>query len=105
MRRLGLIPALLLALLPGVAEAAATCSVSATSVVFGAFNPFGPAVTSTGTISVTCSGGTASSPYTIALSTGSGTYAQRYMNSTLKYNLYTSSAYTTVWGDGTGGSS
>lgn len=107
MTRSAAITALLLCLLTGAVQAAsggATCTTSATTVAFGSFNPFGSAVTSTGTISVTCSGGSINSPYTIALSKGSGTFAQRLMNSILKYNLYTTSSYTTIWGDGTGGS-
>ena len=52
--------------------------------------------------------GTVAVGYTIALSTGSsGNYAQRTLASggdTLGYNLYTNSARTLIWGDGTGGS-
>lgn len=109
MKRLSV--ALLLLCLPGIAHAAsggASCTVSATVVAFGAFNPFGSAVPSTGTVSVTCSGGNPSASYTIALSTGgSGNFATRQMNDgqsdKLNYNLYTSSALTSIWGDGTSG--
>jgi len=41
----------------------------------------------------------------VDLSTGAGTYANRTLvngSDTLNYNLYTTSGYGTVWGDGTG---
>jgi spore coat protein U-like protein len=81
-----------------------TCSVSATSVAFPNYTPGGGAVTATGTISVKCTNQT---PYTVKLNAGTTTsdaYTQRLMANgsyTLQYNLYTSSAYTTVFGDGT----
>ena len=68
---------------------------------------------STTTLNVTCakSAGDPSSvsvSFTIALSAGSSaSYAQRQLASganRLDYNLYTNSARTLVWGDGTGGS-
>lgn len=109
MRRFALPAALLLACVPGVAlGAGGSCTVSATAVAFGTFNPFGATVSSTGTVSVTCSGGSPTSPYTIALSTGgSASFAPRQMSDglshTLNYNLYTNSTHTSVWGDGTSG--
>jgi spore coat protein U-like protein len=98
---------LALCLSAGIAHAT-TCTVSATPVGFGTFNPFGSAVPSTGIISVTCSSGNPNGTYTIALSTGgSGNFATRQMtdgqSDMLNYNLYTSSALTTIWGDGTSG--
>ena len=109
MRRLALPAALLLACVPGAAWArTVSCTVSATPVAFGTFNPFGSTVTSTGTITVACSSGSKSATYTIALSAGnSGSFAQRQTSTTapyIKYNLYTTSGYTSIWGDGTGGS-
>ncbi|HEX5282293.1 MAG TPA: spore coat U domain-containing protein [Micropepsaceae bacterium] len=109
MKRFALSTALLFACVPGAAWAAgASCTVSAAPVAFGTFNPFGSVVTATGTISVTCSGGSPSSPYTIALSTGgSGSFTTRHMSDgfsdNLNYNLYTSAAHTSIWGDGTSG--
>jgi len=87
-----------------------TCTVSATGVDFGSYNPV--AVTdndSSGTVRVRCSLVLAlAGSYTIQLSRGSSpTYAQRTMTSgasTLHYNLYTSNARNQIWGDGTGGS-
>ena len=108
MRRSLIVGGCLWALSPGLAWGAAVCTASATSVAFGTINPFGSAVTSNGTITVACTGGGVGQTYTIGLSTGgSGTYTTRQMTSganTLNYNLYTSSALTSIWGNGTGGS-
>jgi spore coat protein U-like protein len=83
------------------------CTVSATNINFGNYTPGGGALTGNSTISVKC---TRSTPYTVALNAGSttgGSLAQRLMGygaDTLQYNLYTSNAFSTVFGDGTGGS-
>jgi spore coat protein U-like protein len=82
-----------------------TCTFSsAPSVAFGNYNTKNASPTdSVGTIAITCG----AAPSGVAkLSAGSGTYAQRRMTSganTLNYNLYTTSARTQVWGDGTSG--
>jgi spore coat protein U-like protein len=82
-----------------------TCSVSATTLAFGNYTPGAGAVNGTSTVSVNC---TKTTPYTVALNGGTttgGTVAQRLMANglnTLQYNLYTTVADTTVWGDGTG---
>jgi len=96
------------------AHAILGCTASASSVVFGAYNPLnaGP-LDSTGIVSVTCTltpqSNAAKVNYSIALSTGaSGSMLMRQMQSPpnqLGYNLYTTSAYAQIWGDGTGGSS
>jgi spore coat protein U-like protein len=86
-----------------------TCSVSATNLAFGNYTPGSGALTSTSTVSVLCTNGTA---FTAALNAGSstgGTVAQRLLAEsggpgTLQYNLYTTAAHNTVWGDGTGSS-
>jgi spore coat protein U-like protein len=89
-----------------------SCGVSATSVNFGTYNPLSATATqATGTVTVTCEvllvGLFVS--WTVTLSTGSsGTYSVRQLQSgahTLSYNLYTNSARTSVWGDGTNGTS
>lgn len=88
------------------------CTASATSIAFGVYNPLATGVTpSTGTLKVTCNGsGTGSTNVTVgvALSTGlSGSFATRKMYSgtnTLNYNIYWSTAYSQIMGDGTGGS-
>lgn len=88
---------------PLAANAAPSCSVSATTVAFGtvAFST----VNSTGTVKITCSGSAAT--FTVALSNGAaGSYTPRQMSSgsnKLKYNLYKDSSRTQIWGDGSGG--
>ncbi len=80
------------------------CSVSATALNFGAYNPASAtALTGTSTVSVYCTGGT---PYTTALNVGSGggTFATRTLSGggqTLDFNLYRDASYSQIWGDGT----
>ncbi len=82
---------------------AAICTVSTSGIAFGGYDPFvSQHVDSVATIGVSCDTTTS---YSIALSTGSGTYDSRVMTSGihhLLYNLYTDATLTTVWGDGTG---
>jgi spore coat protein U-like protein len=75
---------------------------------FGAYDTINP-TSGTSPITLTCTH-TANPAftfnYTIALSSGSGSYAARQMTGagdTLNFNHYTTAAHTTVWGDGTGG--
>jgi spore coat protein U-like protein len=76
------------------------------------YNPLSTtADASTGTLLVTCSGsgsGTTNVTVNLTLSTGlSGTYAMRTMLSgtnALNYNIYWSTGYTQIMGNGTGGS-
>lgn len=81
-----------------------TCSATAATLAFGNYTPGAGALTGSSNISVKCSKNT---PYTVSLNAGSttgGTLAQRLMGSganTLQYNLYTTAAATTVFGDGT----
>jgi spore coat protein U-like protein len=83
--------------------------VTATAMSFGNYNAASPgATTANSTITVSCVDASRELPaITVALSTGgSGTYAPRSMSSganTLDYNIYTSAAFTSVWGNGTGG--
>ena len=86
------------------ANVVSVCSVTATSLGFGTYNAsLGAANDTTSTVSVTCSNGTT---YTTALDAGLGSGAavnNRLMTSganTLGYGLYTTSARTTIWGDG-----
>lgn len=84
-----------------------SCTVSASGVGFGAYNPFsGSSLDSTGTVTVSCFG-LLGGVFQVALSTGgSGTYSPRRMASganTLSYNLYVDSPRTQIWGDGSGG--
>jgi Uncharacterized secreted protein len=103
--------AVLLAALPAVAatkqttmtvsaSVVANCNISTQNLSFGSYDATA-AKTGSANLTVRCSNGT---PYTVKLSAGSGTFAQRLLTSgsnTLEYNLYTSSALTSVWGDGT----
>ena len=86
-----------------------SCSVSASAVSFGPYDPSSSqAKTATGTVTVSCSvtlvGLFAS--WTLSLSPGSSaTYTNRSLvngASTLQYNLYTTPSYSTVWGNGSG---
>jgi len=89
-----------------------SCGVSTAPVSFGTYNPLaGTPLTATGTVTVTCTvtGIGLFESWTIALSQGnSGHFNSRSMlngGSVLSYNLYTSAAYTNVWGDGSGSTS
>lgn len=85
------------------------CAVSATDLNFGsAATPIASNIDQVSTISATC---TLLTPYTLALDAGTGSgasFATRKMTNgadTVNYSLYTDLLRTTVWGDGTGGSS
>lgn len=93
---------------------ATSCTVSSPALVFGAYDAVaGTAVTSSATLSISCSGGgRKSAPVTIALDAGAnsgGSFNPRVMkdglSDPLDYNLYidTSYAAASIWGDGTGG--
>jgi spore coat protein U-like protein len=89
------------------AAPAAACTVSATGVAFGAYNPISPAPDDgTGSIVVVCHPNEHGPQ--VALSAGnSGSFAARNMrngSTSLNYNLYTSAARNVVWGNGSGGS-
>lgn len=81
----------------------AACSVNATNLAFGNYNPAQVAVTNgQNTVTVTCTSGTT---YNVGLDLGVGsgaTLAARRMTSganTLNYNLYSNASRTTVWGN------
>jgi spore coat protein U-like protein len=104
----------LLAFAPG-AFAAADCSIFSSTLNFGNYDVLDPAPTdSTTNILIICTRdpppNTETVSYTLTLSVGGGTYANRTMANganTIGYNLYTSPAMTpaTIWGNGTGGTS
>ena len=83
------------------------CTVTAPAgVAFGNYTPTGGAVSANGTVNVNC---TKTTPFTVSLNKGTtagGTVAQRLLSdgagNTLQYNLFTTAAFATVWGDGTG---
>jgi spore coat protein U-like protein len=87
------------------ATVTANCTVSTTALAFGNVNTIsGSNVDSTGSLSITCTNGTA---WAASAGVGSGSgasYANRRMTAganLLNYNIYTTAARTTVWGDGT----
>jgi spore coat protein U-like protein len=95
---------------------AATCNtvarpllVSATNLNFGSYNASsGTPTTSTMTVTVSCQFGADTLPAFVAtLSKGvAPTYNPRQMAlgaNRLSYNIYNQNTYTTIWGDGTGG--
>ena len=94
------------------AQATVSCTLSAVGPAFGIYTPTSTsALDSNGNVTVTCtllSGGTITVMPTVTLSAGaSGNFVTRTMLSgtqKLNYNLYWSTAYSQVWGDGTGGS-
>ena len=83
----------------------ASCTVSASNLSFGNYTA-SAASNTTSAINVTCTNGTT---YSVLLDGGSvsSSMTARNMKDTagdlLSYGLYTTSADTTVWGDGTGG--
>jgi spore coat protein U-like protein len=89
------------------ASVAANCFVSAADMSFGAYTGIADVDTSSD-VTVRCS---KNAPYTLALSAGTtagASYAPRLLTDgtdTLQYNLFTTGARNTVWGDATGGSS
>lgn len=84
--------------------------VSATAMSFGNYNASSPtATTANATITVSCvNPANDLDVFTIALSKGSSsTYSPRTLTSganTLNYNIFTTSGFASIWGDGTGGS-
>jgi spore coat protein U-like protein len=83
-----------------------TCTVSGTALSFGTTipTPIASNVDAQTTVTATCSNGT---PYTILLGAGGGagaTVAVRKLTSggnTINYSLYTDTNRTSIWGDGT----
>ena len=92
-------------LLP-VCARANKCTLTITNVAFGSYDVFVKTnTTSTGSVQVSCN---QILSYTVSMSAGSGTLTSRVMKSgsyQLDYNLYTNATYTTIWGDGTSGTS
>lgn len=90
-----------------------SCSIgSVGNLSFVNYDTLNPLSTAT-SFSVSCTkNGNGSASYTVALSSGPGSYAARSLAGTaplangysLAYNLYTDVQHTSVWGDGSGGS-
>jgi len=87
------------------------CTMNATSVSFGNYDTFSSApLDAVGTITVNCSGNVRRANVTLSVSSTSGTFNPRRMRRSagsdlLDYNVYTDAARTTIFGDGTGGTS
>ncbi len=95
--------------IPSQSTAANSCSISASGVNFGVYDPMAPSPNnSTGQVEVDCTTGQSVS-YAIQLSAGnSNNYAMRKLlngSSLLNYNLFTNAAHTIIWGNGASGSS
>lgn len=96
---------------PKQVEAAADCTITATAVAFGIYDPLNTLATdSTGTVTLTCfhtGGGGTRVDWTVDLSTGgAGTYTPRQLSNgagLISYNLFTDAARTQIWGNGLGG--
>lgn len=87
-----------------------SCSVSASDVVFGTFQPLdNTPKDSNGAVTVTCGPIGLLVSYDLKLTAGgAGVFAARRMASGanhLSYNLYTSATHANIWGDGTSGTS
>lgn len=86
------------------AQVAANCLVSADNINFGSYDGTA-ALAANGAVKVRCSSGT---PFTIGLSAGGGSFAQRLLSDgaghSLQYNLYTASNLGSIWGDGSSSS-
>ena len=109
--RIALAATLCLAFLATPARAKDNCVTTISNVSFGNYNTINN-TTGTMGILVSCTRASNSATtftYTLKLSRGPGaSYSTRSMSGTgdtLFYNLYLSPAYTSIWGDGSGGSS
>lgn len=81
------------------------CTISATNLAFGTSTVLSSPVTGVGSLNIQCTNGDA---YKISLSSGSGTLSARTMQrssggGTVAYQLYTNTARTLIWGDGSAG--
>lgn len=101
--------ALVATLATSSARAAGSCSIFTwSSVAFGTYDVMSSSpLDSTGAVLLTCDSAVTS--ITVDLSRGNAsTFNPRYMlngSARLNYNLFLDAARTTLWGDGTGGSS
>ena len=104
MRRAIGLSLILASLLAAPLARSASCFVTTSGLNFGTYNVFSSLDdTVTTTVTVNC---TKNKPYSISLSSGSGTFGARTLKSTvgaLTYNLFLDSTHLTIWGDGSSG--
>ena len=87
------------------------CTIGVTPVSFGNYETFSSIPTdATGTITVNCGFRVVRATVTLGVSSTSGTFNPRRMKRStgsdlLDYNIYTDTARTVIFGDGTGGTS
>ena len=102
--RLALVAAVWLA----ASRCEAACTVSTTGVSFGSYNVYSASdLDSTGTVTYSCGIGTLSISIDLSRGSSSG-FNPRTMNNgsnTLNYNLYMDAARSSIWGNGTAGTS
>jgi spore coat protein U-like protein len=103
--RIVYLTASVVALVAAAGRAEAACTVSTTSANFGTYDVFNPSANaSTATITYRCGG---DKDILITLSKGSSsTFTPRTLRNgteVLQYNLYRDAAFSTIWGDGTSG--
>jgi spore coat protein U-like protein len=94
--------------LPFPKAASQACEISATPIDFGSYSVFaGSPLDSTGSVKYSCLSNL--SKLTIGLSTGgSNSFDPRALTSgsrNLNYNIFLDAGYSTIWGDGTSGTS
>jgi spore coat protein U-like protein len=99
------------------AAQAGTCSVSASGLAFGAYQPItfrgrlaSADATTNATLTIACTGITSAAGYTVALgpSPVNNSMTPRYMahdggGPPMAFNVYRDAAYTSIWGDGVTG--
>lgn len=106
MSRAGLRMSILICAAAASMPGMAACTVSATSVAFNPYNVFDTLSQDiTGTVTIRCR---PTAAYSLSLSKGSGTFASRTLINgpyALGYNLYIDATRSTVWGDGSSGTS
>ena len=99
------------ALIFGSASYAQTCTLSSAPVTFANYDPFSSVASDiSGSLTVTCNSAVSLLvSYTMQLSAGlSGSMSPRKMSNggtQLSYQLYSNSGRTTIWGDGSAGTS
>jgi spore coat protein U-like protein len=109
MRKIALAAILLLLSGPASGQLGTNCSLSTTGVAFGEIQFAKTDLTATGAIVIRCVG-RGTHDYILRLSAGiNGTYSPREMpligsaGTTLPYNLYKETALSSIWGNGTSG--